>query len=54
MRDEAEALALGWFTDDETKKKVSEILVRFGLDEFDIEAEAIRQSLPDLEILKIE
>lgn len=51
VRDEAEALALGWFTDDETKKKVSEILARFGLDEFDIEAEAIRQSLPDLEIL---
>ncbi len=51
MRDEAEALALGWFTDDETKKKVSGILARFELDESDIEAEATRRALPDLERL---
>jgi hypothetical protein len=49
VRDEAEALARGWFIDPETKKKVSEILARFELDEFDIEAEAIRRCLPDLE-----
>ena len=51
VRDEAEALALGWFTDDEIKKKVSVILARFELDESDIEAEAIRRALPDLERL---
>jgi hypothetical protein len=51
VRDEAEALALGWFTDDETKKKVSGILARFELDESEIEAEATRRALPDLERL---
>jgi hypothetical protein len=49
VRDEAEALARGWFIEPETKKKVSEILARFELDEFNIEAEAIRRCLPDLE-----
>ncbi len=51
VRDEAEALALGWFTDEVIKKKVSVLLARFQLDESDIEAEAIRQSLADLEIV---
>jgi hypothetical protein len=48
---EAEALAHSWFTDQETKKQVSEILSRFDLDESAIEAEAIRRSSSDLELL---
>src|SRR5262245_36462933 len=40
----AQALAQSWFTDQEAKKQVSEILSRFGLDESAIEAEAIRRS----------
>jgi hypothetical protein len=49
--DEAEALARAWFTDQEAKKRVSEILGRFNLDESAIEAEAIRRSSADLELL---
>src|SRR5262249_17530698 len=49
--DEAEALAQAWFTDQEAKKQVSEILARFDLDEYAIEAEAIRRSSSDLELL---
>src|SRR5262247_3909193 len=49
--DEAEALAQAWFTDQEAKKQVSEILARFDLDESAIEAEAIRKSSADLELL---
>src|SRR5262245_46472489 len=49
--DEAEALAQAWFTDQEAKKQVSEILARFELDESAIEAEEIRSSSPDLELL---
>jgi hypothetical protein len=49
--DEAEALAHAWFTDQEAKKQVSEILARFDLDESAIEAEAIRRSSADLELL---
>src|SRR5262245_3695913 len=48
---EAEALAHSWFTDQEAKKQVSEILSRFDLDESAIEAEAIRRSSSDLELL---
>src|SRR6516162_2169671 len=48
---EAEALAQAWFTDQEAKKQVSEILSRFDLDESAIEAEAIRKSSSDLEVL---
>jgi hypothetical protein len=51
VEDEAEALAQAWFTDQETKKQVSEILSRFDLDESAIEAEAIRGSSSDLELL---
>jgi hypothetical protein len=47
---EAEALAQAWFTDQEPKKQVSEILSRFDLDESAIEAEAIRRSSSDLEL----
>ena len=49
--DEAETLARAWFTDQEAKKRVSEILSRFNLDESAIEAEAIRRSSADLELL---
>jgi hypothetical protein len=48
---EAEALAQAWFTDQEAKKQVSEILSRFDLDESAIEAEAIRRSSSNLELL---
>jgi hypothetical protein len=48
---EAKALAHAWFTDQEAKKQVLEILNRFKLDEFSIEAEAIRRSCADLELL---
>src|SRR5215831_7896005 len=48
---EAKALAQAWFTDKEAKKEVSELLSRFELDETAIEAEAIRKSSSDLELL---
>ena len=48
---EAQILAHSWFTDQEAKKQVSEILSRFRLDESAIEAEAIRRSSSDLELL---
>src|SRR6266700_4066450 len=51
VKDEAEALAQAWFTDQEAKKQVSEILRRFDLDETAIEAQAIRSSSSDLEVL---
>ena len=51
VEDEAEALAHAWFTDQEAKKQVSETLSRFDLDESAIEAEAIRRSSSDLELL---
>jgi hypothetical protein len=47
----AKALAQAWFTDQEAKKQVSEILSRYDLDETAIEAEAIRRSSSDLELL---
>ena len=51
VKDEAQTLAHAWFTDQGAKKQVSEILNRFKLDEFSIEAEAIRGSSADLELL---
>jgi hypothetical protein len=51
VEDQAETLAHGWFADQEAKKQVSEILSRFDLDETAIEAEAIRRSSSDLELL---
>jgi hypothetical protein len=48
---EAQTLAQSWFTDQEAKKEVSEILSRFDLDESAIEAEAVRRSSSDLEVL---
>jgi hypothetical protein len=51
VEDEAQALAHAWFTDQEAKKQVSELLSRFNLDESAIEAEAIRKSSSDVELL---
>jgi hypothetical protein len=51
VEDGAQALAHAWFTDKEAKKQVSEILSQFELDESAIEAEAIRASSSDLELL---
>jgi hypothetical protein len=50
-RDGARDLAHAWFTDKDAKKQVSAILSRFELDESAIEAEAIRGSSADLELL---
>jgi hypothetical protein len=51
VEDEAQALAQSWFTDQEAKKQVSDLLSQFDLDESAIEAEAIRRSFSDLELL---
>src|SRR5262249_44497994 len=51
VRDETQALAHAWFTDKAAKKQVSELLSRFELDELAIEAEAIRRSSSELELL---
>jgi hypothetical protein len=51
VEDEAQALAQAWFTDKEAKKQVLETLNQFELDETAIEAEAIRKSSADLELL---
>src|SRR5215475_1868686 len=50
-RDPARKLAHAWFTDKEAQKQVSETLRRFDLDESAIEAEAIRRSSSDFELL---
>src|SRR5262245_54361577 len=50
-RDPARKLAHAWFTDKEAQKQVSETLSRFDLDESAIEAEAVRRSSSDLELL---
>jgi hypothetical protein len=50
-RGPARELAHAWFTDKEAQKQVSETLSRFDLDESAIEAEAIRRSSSDLELL---
>jgi hypothetical protein len=49
--DAAEDLAYRWFTNAAAKEQVAAILGRFGLDESAIEAQAIRQTLPELEQL---
>jgi hypothetical protein len=51
VRYEARQLAHAWFTDKEAQKRVLESLGRFNLDESAIEAEAIRRSSADLEVL---
>ncbi len=49
--DEADALALAWFTDANAKKQVAALFRKFNLDEFGIEAETIRLLSADLERL---
>jgi hypothetical protein len=51
VRAEAQDLAQAWFADQEGKENVLEVLARFQLDESAIEAEAIRKSSADLELL---
>jgi hypothetical protein len=51
LREAAETLAHEWFTDPDSKKKVAELLQVFGLDETAIEAEAVRESAEDLELI---
>ena len=50
-RIEREALVRDWFSEPNAKKAVSEILARYNLDEFAIEAEAIRSRSEDLEVI---
>jgi hypothetical protein len=52
VKDEAEKLAEAWFSDDSAKKKLSQMLNYFHLDESAIEAEAIRRSAADIELLE--
>jgi len=50
--EEAARLAMGWFVSKKCKKQVLAILNRQTLDETAIEAEAIRQSWSDLELIE--
>jgi len=50
-QEQAQTLAHAWFTDKEAKNEVSETLSRFDLDESAIEAEAIKRSSANLELL---
>jgi hypothetical protein len=52
VRYQAQSLAQAWFADKEGKEKVSEVLARFELDDSAIEAEAVRRSSSDLEVLE--
>jgi DNA mismatch repair ATPase MutS len=51
LKDEAEKLAEAWFSKDSAKEKISQLLNYFDLDESAIEAEAIRRSAADIELL---
>jgi hypothetical protein len=51
VKDEAEKLAEAWFSQDSAKKSISDLLNYFHLDESAIEAEAIRRSAGDIELL---
>jgi hypothetical protein len=51
QNDRVNALALAWFSDPQCKDEVTEKLREFHLDDFAIEAEAIRISARDLEPL---
>ena len=48
-KDEANELALGWFTDQHGKQQVLQLLKKFHLDESAIEAEAMRNSAAGFE-----
>jgi hypothetical protein len=50
--EEAQALALAWFTDEKAKAQVGQILRRFHLDESAIEAEAYQLCAPQLELIE--
>jgi hypothetical protein len=52
VKGEAEELAEGWFSKDSAKKKMAQLLTYFHLDEAAIEAEAIRRSAADIELLE--
>jgi hypothetical protein len=49
--DGAKNLAQRWFTDPRARKEVAEILRKVRLDEFAVEAEGVRLSLSDLELV---
>ena len=49
LADNAEKLAYAWFSDPAVKKQISNILREFHVDESAIEAEAVRNSITDLE-----
>ena len=51
VKGEAEELAEGWFSKDSAKKKMAQLLTYFHLDKSAIEAEAIRRSAADIELL---
>jgi hypothetical protein len=51
VEDNADDIARKWFTDQRIKKILSELLGQFQLDESAIEAEAIRRSSADLELI---
>ena len=46
-----EAIVRDWFSKPEARKEVLQLLAEFGLDEFAIEAEAIRSVFSELEVL---
>jgi hypothetical protein len=50
--DEAQELSERWFTDAEAKTEVAELLQRIALDEYAIEAEAVRRSSGELESIQ--
>jgi hypothetical protein len=51
VKDQADELARKWFSDQEARKRVLELLGEFQLDEVAIEANAVRRSAADLELL---
>lgn len=51
VREQAEKLAEAWFSKDSAKKQILRLLNHFHLDESAIEAEAIRRSAADIELL---
>jgi hypothetical protein len=50
--DEAEELTTRWFTEAEAKSEVAELLQKIALDEYAIEAEAVRRSSEELESIQ--
>ena len=50
-RESVDAAVFNWFSKPEARKEVLELLAEFRLDEFAIEAEAIRKVFSDLEVL---